>query len=327
MILQVEAHAERWPLREVFTIARGSKTEAEVVVVTMTEDAATGRGECVPYPRYGETVAGVLAQIEGVRGALANGLTRRQLLHVLPPGAARNAVDCALWDLASKQARQPVWRLAGLPAPEPVVSAYTLSLAAPAEMARAATAHAHRPLLKIKLGHGEILESIRAVREAAPGAALIVDANEAWTADQLERWLPALKDLGVSLLEQPLPAGRDQALSGMDRVVPVAADESAHVAQDIDQLRDRYDVVNIKLDKAGGLTAALDMKAAALSADLGLMIGCMVSTSLAVAPALLLASGARYVDLDGPLLLARDRDAGLLLIDQQLQPPGPELWG
>jgi L-alanine-DL-glutamate epimerase-like enolase superfamily enzyme len=323
----VEAHPERWPLRDTFTIARGSKNEAAVVVVTITAGTLAGRGECVPYPRYGETTDSVLEQIDSVRAALGNGMTRQQLLLALPPGAARNACDCALWDLAAKQAGQPVWRLAGLPEPMPVVTAYTLSLAAPAAMAAAAKAHAHRPLLKIKLGRSGVLQSIQAIREAAPRAGLIVDANEAWTAEQLAAWLPHLAALGVDLLEQPLPASQDQALADMDRLIPIAADESAHVASDIERLRGCYDVVNIKLDKAGGLTAALALKKAAESAGLGIMIGCMVSTSLAVAPALMLASGARYVDLDGPLLLARDRDAGLVLMDQRLMPPTAALWG
>ena len=327
MTRQLEARAERWPLREAFTIARGSKTEAEVVVVTITDQDSSGRGECVPYPRYAETPASVLTQIESVRSAIADGLNQQQLRSALPPGAARNAVDCALWDLAAKQSGQPVWRLAHVPAPQPVVTAYTLSLAPPAAMAAAARANAHRPVLKIKLGQSEIIETIRAVRAAAPAAALIVDANESWTEQQLREWLPGLHALGVALLEQPLPAGQDQALADLDRLIPIAADESAHVAADVARLRGCYDVINIKLDKSGGLTAALDLKAAAQSAGLGLMIGCMVSTSLAVAPAMLLANGARYVDLDGPLLLSRDRDQGLTLVEQRLQPPRPLLWG
>jgi L-alanine-DL-glutamate epimerase-like enolase superfamily enzyme len=327
MTRQVEARPERWPLRDTFTIARGSKNEAQVVVVTITANGLAGRGECVPYARYGETVAGVLAQIHDLHDPLADGLTRAELMHALAPGAARNAIDCALWDLEAKQSGRPVWRLAGLTPPQPLMTAYTLSIASPAAMADAARANAQRPLLKVKLGSEQVLESIRAVRLGAPAAELIIDANEAWTAEQLEQRLPALKELGVALIEQPLPAGQDQALAQITRLVPVAADESFHGADDVANLQGRYDVVNLKLDKTGGLTAALECEAVARAAGLELMIGCMVSTSLAVAPATLLGARARFIDLDGPLLLSRDRDAGLVLKGDLLQPPQPSLWG
>lgn len=327
MTRRLHAAAERWPLREAFTISRGSKTEAEVVTVSIQEGHAVGRGECVPYARYGETVPGVLAQIDQLTTAVAAGLTRADVNERLPPGAARNALDCALWDLEAKQTGQPVWQLAGLPQPGPIVTAYTLSMAAPDVMAAAARASAHLPLLKVKLGPTRVIESVTAIRAAAPGSELIVDANEAWTAEQLELLLPALRELGVALLEQPLPVDADQVLAELARAVPVAADESCHVAADVARLADRYDAVNIKLDKAGGLTAALELKATAEAAGLEIMIGSMVATSLAVAPAMLLAPGARYVDLDGPLLLARDRSGGVELREQRLQPPIPALWG
>ncbi len=327
MTHRVTAQTERWPLREAFAISRGSKTHADVVVVRIQADRGCGRGECVPYGRYGETVAGVLAQISQVAPRVAAGVSRTELLALLPPGAARNAIDCALWDLEAKQSGQPVWRLAGLPEPEPVVTAYTLSLAPPETMAAAAREQAHRPLLKIKLGAQQVTESLTAIRRAAPEAGLIVDANEAWSAQQLARLLPRLRDLDVRLVEQPLPAGQDQALSDLNRLVPVAADESCHVAADVPGLVGRYDLVNVKLDKTGGLTAALLLTAAARAAGLGLMIGSMVSTSLAVAPAMLLCAGAQFVDLDGPLLLSRDRAQGLQLQAHRLQPPRAGLWG
>jgi L-alanine-DL-glutamate epimerase-like enolase superfamily enzyme len=323
----VAAVAESWPLRETFTIARGSKHAAQVVVVTISEASATGRGECVPYARYGETVASVIDQVHQLEDRLAAGMTRAELLEALPPGAARNACDCALWDLEARRAGQPVWRLAGLAAPRPVVTAYTISLAEPAAMANAAAQHAHRPLLKVKVGAAQVMERIRAVRTAAPAAQLIVDANEAWTPQQLAQLLPKLATAGVALLEQPLPAGQDECLAQLTRVVPVAADESCHVAADVSGLAGRYDLVNVKLDKSGGLTAALELVQAAEAAGLGLMIGCMVSTSLAVAPAMLLCEGAAFVDLDGPLLLAADRAGGLKLHDHRLQPPTTRLWG
>ena len=319
--------AERWPLRETFTIARGSKHEAHVVVVTLSEGGAAGRGECVPYARYGETVTSVIDQVRQLEDRLAAGMTRVELLEALPPGAARNAIDCALWDLEARQAGQPVWQLAGLAAPQPVITAYTLSLAEPAAMAQAAAGEAHRPLLKIKVGAAQIMERIRAVRAAAPAAQLIVDANEAWTPDQLARLLPELAAAGVALLEQPLPAGQDECLAHLTRVVPVAADESCHVAADVTGLAGRYDLVNVKLDKTGGLTAALQLVHGAEAAGLGLMIGCMVCTSLGVAPAMMLCEAAAFVDLDGPLLLAADRPGGLTLQDHRLQPPTADLWG
>ena len=323
----LEARAERWPLREPFRISRGVKTHADVVVAEVRAGDHTGRGECVPYARYGETVDTVLAQLAGLAAQVAAGLDRAALQRRLPPGAARNALDCALWDLGAQQAHAPAWHLAALPPPRPLLTAFTISLDLPEAMGGAARREAHRPLLKLKLDGGTPLECVRAVREAAPRARLIVDANEAWTPAVLQRLLPALRALGVELIEQPLPAGEDDALAALERLVPIAADESCHVATDLDALRDRYDFVNVKLDKAGGLTAALELSRAARRQGFGVFVGCMVATSLGTAPAMLLAAEADVVDLDGPLLLAHDREGGVRERDGWLQPLAPGLWG
>lgn len=318
---------ERWPLRGVFTISRGSRTVAEVVVAEIADDGIVGRGECVPYARYGETADGVAAAIEGQAGAVASGLDRNRLDRALPPGAARNALDCALWDLEAKQSGRPVWQLAGLGAPQPLVTAYTLSLAAPESMGAVARANRERPLLKVKLGGADDMARVAAVRRSAPRARLVVDANEAWTPDLLPEYLPAMARLDVALVEQPLPAGRDDALAGITRPVPVCADESCHTSGDVAALVGRYDVVNVKLDKTGGLTEAIRLVDAARRAGLGVMVGCMVGTSLAMAPAILLGAGAAFVDLDGPLLLAEDRPHGLRYANGRVFPPTPALWG
>ena len=318
---------ERFPMRGVFTISRGSRTESEVVVAEIAADGITGRGECVPYARYGESAESVMAQIEAQAPALAAGLGRRELEGALPAGAARNALDCALWDLEAKEKRVPVWRLAGIPEPRPVVTAYTLSLASAAMMGEAAAANAQRPLLKIKLGGEGDTARVEAVRAAAPRTRLIVDANEAWTPEMLPEYLPALARLEVELVEQPLPAGRDEALARLAHAVPVAADESCHTSTDAAGLVGRYDVVNVKLDKTGGLSEALRLVRAAEKFQLGIMVGCMVGTSLAMAPALMIAGMAAFVDLDGPLLLARDRAHGLVYEDGRVHPPVRELWG
>ena len=318
---------ESWPLAQPFVISRGSRTTAEVVVVELVAGAHRGRGESVPYARYGETVEGVLAAIEALSPAVAQGLDRPGLQAALPPGAARNAVDAAFWDLEAKTSGKSVSRLAGIEPPRPVVTAYTLSLGEPEAMGRAAAEHAARPLLKLKLtGEGD-LERVRAVRAAAPGSRLIVDANEGWNAEHFERYAPALAELGVALIEQPMPAGRDDALAGMPHPVPVCADESCHTSEDIEALVGKYDVVNIKLDKTGGLTEALALVRAARAKGFRLMVGCMVGTSLAMAPACLLAQDAEFVDLDAPLLLAKDRQPGLRYDGSTVYPPKPALWG
>ncbi len=318
---------ERWPIAGTFAISRGSKTEAVVVLAEVSEAGAKGRGECVPYARYGETVEGVVATLEAMRAPLAQGLDRAGLQNLLPAGAARNALDCAFWDLEAKRAGKPVHALAGLPSPRAVVTAFTISLGTPTAMASAAEKASARALLKVKLGGGEDAARIAAVRRAAPRAELIVDANEAWSADNLATNLAACADAGVTLVEQPLPASADDALAALARLIPVCADESLHDRASLAALIGKYDAVNIKLDKAGGLTEALALATAAKQHGLAVMTGCMVSTSLSMAPAMLLAQSARIVDLDGPLLLAKDRQHGLRYEGDLVHPPERELWG
>ena len=319
--------AETWPLAGSFTISRGSRSEARVVVAEISQDGVAGRSECVPYAHYGESVEGVVAAIEALAGPIANGLDRGSLQAALAPGAARNAVDCALWDFEAKRSGEPVWRLAGLSEPGPLITAYTLSLDTPEAMAAAAAANAARPLLKLKLAGEGVIERVAAVRAAAPQSRIIVDANEAWTIDLLVRASPELARLGVEMIEQPLAAGADDALAGVDRPVPLCADESCHDTATLAGLEARYDMINIKLDKTGGLTEALALADAARAAGLGIMVGCMIGTSLAMAPATLVAAGAALVDLDGPLLLARDHDPGITYEGSVMHPPPPALWG
>ena len=323
----LSARIERWPVAGSFTISRGAKTEAVTVVAELGRGGLTGRGECVPYPRYGETPEATLAALRSMREPLSRGLDRQALQAAMPPGAARNALDCALLDLEAKTSGQRVWDLLGRPAPEPCITAYTISLASPEAMAAATLRAAHRPLLKIKLGGDGDGRRIAAVRQAAPQSELIVDANEAWTSDNLEQNLADCAAAGVTLVEQPLPAGQDEALKRIRRPLSVCADESVHDRASLAGLRERYDAVNIKLDKTGGLTEALVMADAAHAMGFQIMIGCMVATSLAMAPAMLLAQQARFVDLDGPLLLARDREGGLRYDDSLVYPPEAALWG
>ncbi len=320
---------ERWPIRGAFAISRGAKTEALVVVATLGDGHNRGRGECVPYARYGESVDSVCAQIEAVRPRLAQGLTRLDLQDALPPGAARNALDCAFWDLDAKRSGKPAYALAGLPAPRPLTTAYTISLGPPDAMAAATALVASRALLKVKLGGNDDADPARiaAVRAAAPAATLIVDANEGWNARNLAANFSACQAAGVELIEQPLPEGEDAVLARIVRPIPVCADESAHDRASLPALAGKYDAVNVKLDKAGGLTEALAMSAEAERLGFILMAGSMVATSLAVAPALLYGQKARFVDLDGPLLLAKDRAPGLVYQDSLVLPPSPALWG
>jgi L-alanine-DL-glutamate epimerase-like enolase superfamily enzyme len=320
--LMVSARIETWPISGSFTIARGAKTEAVIVVAEVTDGQITGRGECVPYARYSETPEAVLAQI---RGAAAT--DRQALLGALPPGAARNALDCALWDFEAKSSDTSVATLAGVPPLEPVLTAYTLSLGAPEAMAQKAASVPTYPLLKLKLGAEGDAERLMAIREARPDARLIVDVNEGWRADTVEEGLAMCAAAGVEVVEQPLPAGEDAVLATIHRPVAVCADESAHVRASIPAIAGLYDAVNIKLDKAGGLTEALAMADAARQAGLKIMVGCMVSTSLAMAPAMILAQRADWVDLDGPLLLARDRTPSLSYAGAFIRPPSPALWG
>src|SRR5712671_2455944 len=324
---QLVARLERWPIAGSFTISRGAKTEAVTVVVEVSHGGHTGRGECVPYPRYGETPEATLAALQAMQEPLSKGLDRTALQAAIPAGAARNALDCALLDLEAKTSGQRVWNLLGRPAPKACITAYTISLGSPEVMAAATAKAAHRPLLKIKLGGGDDGRRIAAVRKAAPDSELIVDANEAWTSDNLEQNLRECAEARVTLVEQPLPAGQDEALKRIRRPLAVCADESVHDRASLDGLRERYDAVNIKLDKTGGLTEALVMADAARALGFQIMIGCMVATSLAMAPAMLLAPRARFVDLDGPLLLAHDREDGLRYEGSLVYPPDPALWG
>ncbi len=323
----MNARIERWPIAGSFTISRGAKTEAVVVVAEVSQGGLTGRGECVPYPRYGETPEATLEAIQAMQEPLAGGMDRAALQGRMPAGAARNALDCALADLEAKRAGQRIWNLLGQPAPEPRTTAYTISLGIPEVMAEATAKAAHRALLKIKLGGDGDGARIAAVRKAAPRSELIVDANEAWTEDNLAANLKACADAGVTLIEQPLPAGKDEALARIKRPVAVCADESVHDRASLAGLRGRYDAVNIKLDKTGGLTEALAMADAARALGFEIMIGCMVATSLSMAPAMLIAQAARFVDLDGPLLLAKDRDNGLRYEGSLVYPPDAALWG
>ncbi len=324
--LSLATRAECWPIAGAFTIARGSKREAVVVVAEIGDGTHRGRGECVPYPRYGESVEGVIAAIEGCRAALAAGLDRAGLALLLPSGAARNALDCALWDLEAKRSGTPAATLAGLPALHAVPTAFTISLGAPDIMARQAKAAAY-PILKLKLGGAGDAERLAAVRAAVPHARLIADANEGWQAPETESLLVCAAEAGVEVVEQPLPAGQDAILAVIARPVPVCADESVHGRASLAALSGRYDAVNIKLDKTGGLTEALRVAEDARALGLKIMVGSMVATSLSMAPALLLAQDADWVDLDGPLLLERDRESGLFYEAGMVFPPSPALWG
>jgi L-alanine-DL-glutamate epimerase-like enolase superfamily enzyme len=327
MTRHLETTKASYPIAGVFTISRGSRTEAEVLVCSISEGGQTGRGECVPYKRYGETIDSVRAEIEAERTFIIEGGSRHDLLQRMKPGAARNAIDCALWDLESKRTGVPVARAIGVDHPAPLVTAYTISLAEAQVMADHAARNRGRALLKVKLGTENDGERMRAIRQAAPDCRLIVDANEGWTAATLDRHLAIAADCGVELIEQPLPAGNDAPLGRIGRAVPVCADESVHRTADLEHLRDRYDAVNIKLDKAGGLTEALAMRREAERLGFAIMVGCMVGSSLAMAPAVLLAQGADFVDLDGPLLLARDCENPLLYEGSMVNPADRVLWG
>lgn len=324
---RLNVYAETWPLARTFTISRGSRTEAHVVVAELEEDGIRGRGEGVPVPRYGLDAPAVVAQIETLRTALEGGLTREGLQDRLAPGPARCALDCAFWDLEAKRSARPAWELAGLDSPLPVVTALTISIDTPEAMAAAAAEALGHPLLKIKLNGEQVVERVAAVRAAAPEAQLVVDANEAWAPELIPEVLPKLADLGVAMVEQPLPADADRALAGLERAVPLCADESCHDSASVDGLEGRYDLVNVKLDKTGGLTEALKLKAAAEARGLQIMVGCMIGTSLSMAPGMLVAQGAAVVDLDGPLWLTEDRGEGLFYEQGLVHPPMAALWG
>lgn len=321
--MQIDVTRDTFKLAQVFRISRGARTEAKVLTVRISDGAHVGYGECVPYARYDETLESVEAEIRG----LPSSFDRDELQGLLPAGAARNAVDCALWDLEAKKAGVPVWQLAGLPEPGPEITAYTLSLDEPEAMKKQAAENAFRPLLKIKLGTPDDMPRLEAVRAGAPNARIIIDANEGWSAEVYADLAPHLVGLGVELVEQPLPASEDTTLLGMERPLPVCADESCHDRSSLAALKGKYDVVNIKLDKTGGLTEALKLRDAALAEGYQVMVGCMVGSSLAMAPATLVAQGAMVTDLDGPLLLAEDRDQPLKFDADGVHPPEAALWG
>lgn len=327
MARRLSLSVERFPIAGAFTISRGSRTEIAVVVARIEDGTHVGQGECVPYPRYGESVESVSALIEAQAEALASGIDREKLALLMPAGAARNALDCALLDLEAKQSGRRAWEILGLPAPVPATTAYTLSLGTPESMGEAARKAASRPLLKVKLGGDGDPERIAAVRAGAPDARLIVDANEAWRPSNLEANLAACLAAGVALIEQPLPAGEDALLAEIPHPVPVCADESLHDRAGLDALAGRYDAINIKLDKTGGLTEAAMLAAEARARGLIVMVGCMLGTSLGMAPATLLTGDAAFIDLDGPLLLARDREPPLRYEGSTIFPPEPDLWG
>jgi len=324
---KLSVRAETWPLAKPFTISRGTKTEAQVVVVEIADGGHVGRGESVPYPRYGETVDEVLSEVRNQATAIEGGLERDALWYVSVPGAARNAIDAALWDLQAKTEGVPVWQLAEVPEPKPAVTAQTLSIDTPDAMGAAAAELAAAPLLKVKLDAELVLERMRAVRTGAPDARLIADANEAWDIDLLKSVAPELANLGVEMIEQPLPADNDDDLAGYDCPVLLCADESCHTSDDLTALQGLFGMVNIKLDKTGGLTEALNLARAAQAAGFKIMVGCMVGTSLAMAPAMMLASFAEFVDLDGPLILKDDREPGLIFESGTVAPPTAALWG
>lgn len=325
---RLTVRAEQWPLKETFVISRMVQEQGEVVVVEIEEDGAVGRGECDRADSFDPKRTPVVEEVEALRSEIENGLDRERLKSLMPSGCARNAVDCALWDLEAKRSGRPAWETAGLEkAPLPVTTVFTISLGEPEAMAAAARANAERPVLKLKLGRKGDPERVAAVRAAAPDARISVDANTGWSEQQLRDYLPPLKALGVELVEQPFPVGEDAALDNIERIIPIAADESCLDRNSLDGLVGRYDFVNIKLDKTGGLTEALELAAAAKAKGFGVMVGCNIGTSLAMAPAMLVAQLAAFVDLDGPLLLAKDRTPGLHYDGSSIAPPTPELWG
>jgi L-Ala-D/L-Glu epimerase len=325
-MLTIEAREEIWPLKKVFRISRGSRTEAQVVVVTVANDEHIGRGEGVPIKRYGQSVESVLAQIESIKAE--KNLDRQRLQQLLPAGAARNALDCALWDLEAKNSGKRVWELANVPIVLEVETSFTISLDTPEKMAAAAAVAAELPILKLKLQGDDLdLARVKGVRESAPAARLLLDANESWSPEHYRKIVPELHELGVELLEQPFPANADEVLENLDHPIPVCADESCHTTADLRRLTNRYDVINVKLDKTGGLTEALRLCDRARDSGFKLLIGCMVCTSLGIAPARLLASNADWVDLDGPLLLAHDRQHALAYTNGRLALPSAQLWG
>lgn len=327
MSRELVIRAESWPLARPFAISRGVKTAADVVVVEIVEEGVRGWAECVPYPRYDETVESVIAEIEEVRRDLEGDIDGAALQSLMQAGAARNAVDCALWDLRAKQAGASVAELCGLGDLKPEITAETIGIGTPGEMGVRAAELKSAPLLKIKMNAEDIEARLDAIRENAPDARLIVDPNEGWTACIVASKGKYLQDIGVEMLEQPVPAGDDEGLRGIESPVALCADEALHTSADLERLQGKYDMINIKLDKTGGLTEALALKEKAQEMGFGIMVGCMVGSSLAMAPAVLAAQGAKIVDLDGPLLLKEDRKPGLDFSNGMIHPPKPDLWG
>ena len=324
--LSIDAREETWPLRQPFRISRGSRTEAQIVVLTVSDGKHIGRGECVPLARYNQSTASVLAQIEWIQGD--KNLNRQNLQDLLPVGAARNALDCALWDLEAKISGERAWELANIPIVPEVETSFTISLDTPEKMGAAAKANARLPMLKLKLGGDDLdLARVETVREAASERRLLIDANESWSPEHYQKIVPALKQLGVELIEQPFPAKADEVLEILDHPIPVCADESCHTTDDLPRLTNRYEVINVKLDKTGGLTEALRLCEHARDRGFKLLIGCMVCTSLGIAPARLLASFANWIDLDGAILLARDRDHPVPYANGRIGIPPRDLWG
>ena len=326
-MLKLAVKSESWPIRGSFTISRGSKTQVDVVLVELTDGQYRGHGECVPYARYGESCASVIETIHSFQPAIEQGLELAELQFLMPAGAARNAVDCAMWDFLAKKSQCSVAALAGVNSLAPQMTAYTLSLDTPEKMYLAAVENAHYPMLKLKLAGAGDVERVKAVRDGSPAARLIVDANEGWTAETYQQLVPELYTQGVEMIEQPLPADQDDALITLDRPIPLCADESCHDRSSLIDIISKYDMINIKLDKTGGLTEALALKQDAQAEGLGIMVGCMLATSLAMAPAIIVAQGAQVVDLDGPLLLEKDRDQGMLFENGFIFPATPALWG
>ncbi len=323
----LQVKKEIFSVKGVFSISRSSVTSIEVVVVEISENGVIGRGECRPYQRYGETIEKTITQILSIREKLEQGLSREQLQLELPPSAARNAIDCALWDLEAKQSGRTVWQLAGLPEPGPVVTAYTISVADQQKMVEDAKKNAHRPILKVKVSNQAVVETLKAIRMACPHAKLLIDANEAWSLEDYQRITPQLKELDIAMIEQPLLAGKDESLSSLPHPVPLCADESCHDSNTLEKLQGHYEIINIKLDKTGGLTEAIKTAKKAKELGFEIMIGCMLSTSLSIAPAFLLSGYASFLDLDGPILLAEDRPSGLKFEGSNIFPPDRNFWG
>lgn len=318
---------ESWPIRGTFAISRGSRTHANVVVVELHQGGYVGRGECVPYARYGETTESVMAQLQALSPQLAIGLSRQKMQSLLPAGAARNALDCAFWDLECKSQECRIWDKLQINEPQPLTTAYTLSLDTPENMQQVAIENASRPLLKLKLAGAGDLARVAAVREGAPDARIVVDANEGWDEKLYLELVPELVKLGVEMIEQPLPADQDEALDHLPKPITLCADESCHDRSSLPSIIGRYQMINIKIDKTGGLTEALLLKQEAQAAGLKIMVGCMLGTSLAMAPAFVVAQQTDIVDLDGPLLLAKDRQPGINFNHSDMQPFSASLWG